>query len=322
MNVAAIRAKDPAVLSGMIENNGSKHAAWTFRLTPLMAEFIRGAAALRIDEDGTTRRVDAKEGALVDSSFGRPEHAPARAGDYEGDPSKAMWYPSLKMATIVADFNRVALGKEAQYIAFVHPDTGKPLPEKNAPPVRFVGPDVFEVKATFLGKTMNPALPQGPVTHAKGPILFADHGRRLEHLGKGRFRLTYHPTAVRWLRLSAYNMGDATHRFEEVLVTVSVPKANQGGEQAITFPAVGTVSRAELPLQLKATSSADLPVRFTVEYGPAVVDEEGRLKLAEVPAKASWPLRIAVTAYQFGSYVEPRVQQAEPVTQVITVQEE
>jgi len=308
-NVAAIRAKDPLVLSGIVEDNGSKHPAWCFRLTPIIAEFIRATAAVRLGPDAKVRVVPPEAGALVDRNFVAPRHPTAPAAEYKGDPKEAMWYPSLKLAQMISDYNAVQLGKKAQYIAF----------EAGAAP-HFVGPDVFEVKARFLEKADNPALPQDPTGHAEGPILFAAHGRKLELVGPGRFRPNFHPLAVRWYRLSAYNMGDATYRFEENLVTINLPKAT-GAAQTIDFPEIGTVNRKSFALALKATSSANLPVRFTVEYGPAVVDGTGQLVLAEVPKRARFPMTVAIWACQFGSYVEPKAQSAEPVRRLVTVTE-
>ena len=309
VNVAAIRAKDPLLLSGIVEDNGSKHPAWCFRLTPVIAEFIRATAAARLGPDGKVRVVPPAAGALVDDHFVAPRHPTAPAAEYKGDPKEAMWYPSLKLAQMITDYNAVQLGKKAQYIAFL--DGATP---------RFVGPDVFELKAQFLEKTDNPGLPQDPTGHAEGPILFAAHGRRTELVGPGRFRLNFHPLAVRWYRVSAYSMGDATYRFEENLVTLNVPKAG-GAAQTIDFPEIGMVQRTDFPLALKATSSASLPVRFTVEYGPAVVEGADRLVLAELPKRARFPMTIAVWAYQCGSYVDPKTQSAEPVRRLVTVTE-
>jgi hypothetical protein len=309
MNVAGIRAQDPLVLSGIVEDNGSVHPAWCFRLTPLIAEFIRATATLRLDKDGNTRVVAPEAGALVDGKFGAPRHATAPAAEYKGDPKEAMWYPSLKMARMLTDYNVVQLGKKPQYIGFL-----------NGAKPRFIGPDVFEMQAEFLPKSANAALPQDPTGHADGPILFAAHGRKVELVGPGQFRPNFHPLAVRWYRLSAYNMGDATYRYEENLVTIDIPKAT-GAAQTINFPEIGAVTRKDLPLALKATSSAGLPVRYTVEYGPAVVDATGKLTLAEVPKGATFPLTVAVWAYQLGSYVDPKVQAATPEKRLITITE-
>ncbi len=320
MNVMVMRARDPQLLMGIIEDNGSKHPAWCFRLTPLIAEFIRATAALRIGEDGNLKVVPVEAGALVDKDLASPRYPTAPAAEYQGDPKEALWYPSLKMARMMTAYNAFQLAKEAQYIAFVNPDTGEPVSEKDAPPLKFVAPDAFEVAATFLDKAANPVLPQTPVTHGPGPILFAPHGRTLELVGPGRFRLRYHPQAVRWYRISAYEMGDATHRFEELLVDLSLGAQRRGEAQAIDFPRIGSVKQNVFPLALNATSSSGLPVRYVVEYGPAVVQDDKALVLAEMPKRATFPIEIRVTAYQYGSYVEPFIQAADRVSQTIVVE--
>lgn len=326
-NVASIRAKDPNVLSGIIEDNGAKHAAWSFRVTPLLAEFIRATADVRFGENGKLRPVQPDAGALVDKRFGKPRFATASARDYQGDPREAMWYPSLKLARMLTDFNAVQLGKSAQYIGFVDVNTGSVISgidtlsgnvTGQGTVLRFVGPDTFEVTATFLEKADNPVLPQGPVGHAEGAIRFAPHYRSLERVGAGRFRMVFHPLS-RSTRLSAYHMGDATYRFEEVLITAPVPEP-RGIAQTIEFPKIGTVTRADFPIALEATASSRLPVRFTVGFGPAVVKDGNRLVLSEIPKNARYPLSIRVWAYQLGSQVDPKVQRATPVKQRILVQ--
>ena len=67
---------------------------------------------------------------------------------------------------------------------------------------------------------------------------------------------------------------------------------------------------------------------FTVERGghsdrvrgPARVEEDTRLALAEVPVAARFPMTVAVWAYQLGSRVAPLVQPAEPVRQIVTIE--
>jgi len=72
------------------------------------------------------------------------------------------------------------------------------------------------------------------------------------------------------------------------------------------------------PRSLIATSSAGLPVDFYVAYGPAKV-ENGRLVIAELPAKARLPIEVKVVAYQVGRGIEPLVQTAEPVEKTLNI---
>jgi hypothetical protein len=62
-----------------------------------------------------------------------------------------------------------------------------------------------------------------------------------------------------------------------------------------------------------------LPVEYYVAVGPAVV-EEGRLKIADLPARATFPIEVKIVAYQWGRGIEPLVKTAAPVEQVIQIE--
>jgi hypothetical protein len=57
-----------------------------------------------------------------------------------------------------------------------------------------------------------------------------------------------------------------------------------------------------------------MPVEFYVVAGPAVV-EHGRLIFTPIPPRTKFPVKITVTAWQWGRANEPRVQTAKSVTQ-------
>jgi hypothetical protein len=73
------------------------------------------------------------------------------------------------------------------------------------------------------------------------------------------------------------------------------------------------------PVELKATSDAGLPVEYYVACGPAEV-EGGKLRIAEVPVRAAFPIAVKVVAWQFGRGLEPLVKTAAPVEQTIQVE--
>jgi hypothetical protein len=92
-----------------------------------------------------------------------------------------------------------------------------------------------------------------------------------------------------------------------------------GKEQTITFPPVGNLKPGGAPLELKATSDSGLPVEYYVAYGPAVV-KDGKLAVAELPARAVFPVEVKIVALQFGSGIAPQVKTAKPAEQVIQVE--
>jgi hypothetical protein len=69
---------------------------------------------------------------------------------------------------------------------------------------------------------------------------------------------------------------------------------------------------------LKATSSANMPVHYFVESGPAEI-EGSTLKILPVPPGAKYPVKVAVVAWQWGRSVEPKVQTAEMVMQTFNI---
>lgn len=46
----------------------------------------------------------------------------------------------------------------------------------------------------------------------------------------------------------------------------------------------------------------------------------GKLRIAELPARARFPLEVKVVGYQFGSGIEPRVKTAAPVRRTLRIE--
>jgi hypothetical protein len=158
----------------------------------------------------------------------------------------------------------------------------------------------------------------GPVGHAAGPIQFRNYAGAFEQIGPDTFRVAMDGRASLRCEILAFHPGDKTYRWAEQQSRVNIPKELRTGKpQTITFAPPTTAERKQFPLDLKAGSSADLPVRFYVESGPAEV-KGNQLVLAEIPRKAS-SFKVVVVAYQYGSAIEPLVQTADPVRVEITV---
>jgi hypothetical protein len=47
----------------------------------------------------------------------------------------------------------------------------------------------------------------------------------------------------------------------------------------------------------------------------------GTLQISELPARAAFPVAVKVVAWQFGRGVEPLVQTAQPVEQVVQIED-
>ena len=85
--------------------------------------------------------------------------------------------------------------------------------------------------------------------------------------------------------------------------------------QTVDFPAVADVPANTVRIELKAQSSAGLPVDYFVLKGPGVI-QGGAFVPTEVPAGATRPIEVTVGAYQVGLFKETGgIQPAETVYQ-------
>lgn len=327
-----LRRRDDRFLLSLLVEPGATHFAWSERVARYVALFIRKAAQRRIpdrppgaEKPGGLIPIDPQSGALSDGNLGEAGAAPAAAyADFRGGAAEAFWHLDLELAEANDAFHAGMFEKRPQFVTFTDPKSGKTILVGHDLRLRlgacWVGPDTFQVAGTFLDHAPDkyPKV-EGRVGHAPGPIRFRAFGGAIEQVGPDTFRVS--PDGRQRIRadILAYHPGDATYRYAEQQGRIRLPERLAKGEpQRISFPTIGRVKAGDLPLRLRATSDAGLTVRYYVESGPAVVEREV-LRLAEVPKRAAYPLRVTVVAYQYGRAVEPIVQSAEPVRQVILV---
>jgi len=86
----------------------------------------------------------------------------------------------------------------------------------------------------------------------------------------------------------------------------------EGKTQQINFPTIPDQKLNTKGIELKATSTAGVPVYYYVKEGPAALNGN-RLTLTKIPPRAKFPVKVTVVAWQYGSSVEPKLQTAEPV---------
>jgi len=330
--VLKLRGKDERCLLSMIVEPGASHFAWSEPVARYVAVFIRKAAQARIPdwpvdakEPVTCREIDPATGALASAGIGKPgAEAAAACKEFKGDPRTAYWHLDLELAKAADAFHAGMTGKKPQFVTFADPRSGKPILVGHDLRLRlgadFVGPDTFRVAGTFLDKPPDkyPKV-EGPVGHAGGPVRFRAFGGTVEQTGPDTFRVGLDGRGRLRAEILAYHPGDAVYRYAEQQGRIGIPeKLTKGKAQAIMFPEIAALKVGGPPVKLKAASDAGLAVRYGVESGPAVIDGNS-LKPAEIPKRAAFPLKITVIAYQYGSAVEPLVQSAEPVKQVVEV---
>jgi hypothetical protein len=69
---------------------------------------------------------------------------------------------------------------------------------------------------------------------------------------------------------------------------------------------------------LRAKATSGLPIYCEVEYGSVTI-RDGKLRVAELPARPRFPIECRVTAYQMGRRIAPAIQPAPPVSQVFQI---
>lgn len=335
--VLDLRAKNPRHLVSLLVEPGATHFAWSEPTARYVAAFLREAARRRIPEGPPDalepvrcREITPESGALTDGSIAPHVRAAATASyhEYKGDRRNALWHLSLDLARQNDAYHRELRGKQPQFVTFAHPDTGEALEvgsdlRLRLPPPQWIGPDTFRVTGTFhktVPDRYPPAETNQAIGHAPGPIRFRAHSGAVEQVGHDTFRVALNGRARLRIELLSYHPGDRVYRYAEQPGRLTLPEQlTEGRKQTILFPPVATLRVGGAPQALKATSDSGLPVRFYVESGPARIEND-TLVLADVPARASFPLRVVVVAYQYGSAIAPLVQSAAPVRQTVQIE--
>lgn len=112
---------------------------------------------------------------------------------------------------------------------------------------------------------------------------------------------------------AATHPGDETYRRSVQQAVLHFPLKNtQGADQSIDFPVIPDLPSGPTTLPLKATSSANVPVRFYVREGPAEIDGN-TLRFTQIPPRTKFPVAVTIVAWQWGRSIDPKLKTAEPV---------
>ncbi len=342
--IVAFRAQNERNLGSIVVEPGAGHFAWSHRNAAYLAIFIRKAAQARIpaawprdaQEPITLREIDHRSGWLTDLTIKAPgEFGPAPYTRYEGDKTKAAWHFDKEMAEATAAYHAGGFGKKDQFITWNDPywvDAGTRFFFTK---LTWVGDgQTFAVHPVYAGvypsqyKGRGPRWPEAgtPVGHSSAPIRIKHVSGPVVPAGSRTFRMRYDGLAPATGRsrvtFMAYSEGDREYRYTEAvgMMPRGFSGLKRGKKQTITFPPLGNLKPDGAPLALNAISDAGLPVEYYVAYGPATI-KDGRVQIAELPGRATFPIPVKVVAYQFGSGVEPLVKTAAPVAQTIQIEQ-
>lgn len=331
--LAAFRAANERNLGSLAVEPGAGHFAWSERNAAYLALFLRKAAQARLGT-GELREVDAADGWLMELP-GRAgtRFAPASQSQYAGPHTNAAWQFDREMAEATAAYHTGLTGRRDQFIKWCDPffvDAGARFFFSK---VQWVGDgQTFEVHPAYATETPGQYSGQGPrwpnagqpAGHSAAPILVKPVGGPIVVAGKNRFRIEFNGLAPASeggrVTFMAFSPGDAEYRHAEHVGML--PRGfrgfKAGRSQALAFPPPPHLKPDSAPVKLVATSDAGLPVEFYVAHGPAVITN-GVLRIAELPARAKFPVEVKVVAWQFGRGLEPLVQTAAPVERTLEI---
>ena len=164
-----------------------------------------------------------------------------------------------------------------------------------------------------------------PVGHSEAPILVRQASGPIEAVAPNQFRMKFSGVCpvdeAGRVTFMAYSEGDDEYRYTELvgMMPRGFKGLGKGKSQKLTFEPIANVKADSAPIELKASSDAETKVEFYVAHGPAEI-VDGKLKLSQIPARATYPIEVKVVAYHFGSGVEPFVQTASPVERTFQIE--
>lgn len=347
--LADFRAADEARLCSIYVEPGAGHFSWSARNSQVAAEFIRAAATslipktwdIQLNQPPALNRVTSASGWLSELPQRGTLKPPVAYADYQGDKTRANWHLTEALAKHWLGYQS-GMNKQDQFIQWNDPhwaeagsrltftapewvDDGQTFLVHPAFAPTYPGPGPTTAPATTAPAARRWAGAGTPVGHAPTPIQLRVTSGTLVAVGGHKLRVQCDNLApfsdVGRMIFVAYNEGDARYRYTEVggFMPKSFKGFKQGQAQTLTFPPLVNMKPDSAPQTLAARSDAGLPVEYYVAKGPAVITD-GKLKLAEIPVRASYPIAITVVAYQMGRGCAPLIQTAQPVEQTILLE--
>jgi hypothetical protein len=324
--MASYRATNEARLASVVVEPGAGHFPWSDRNSAYLGLFLKKAG------QAIGKPVDHKTGWLTELNLRKAGECAAYT-QFKGDKTKTNWHFDEELAKATLAYHVGLTGKKDQFIKWSDGYWVDAGTRYFFTGLKWVGDgQTFEVHPVYADKYPSQQggprwpTPGEPVGHSTAPILLKQASGPIVATGTNTFRIQFEnvtPAGEGAGRTTfmAYSVGDAEYRYTEQvgMMPRGFGGLKAGKAQTITFPAIGNLKANSAPVELKATSDADVPVEYYVAAGPAVI-EAGKLKIAELPARATFPVTVKVVAYHYGRGVEPLVQTAAPVEQTVLIE--
>lgn len=177
----------------------------------------------------------------------------------------------------------------------------------------------FTLKGVLLDKIPVPFVGAGePLAQAPGTPSVEWLCGCVEPLGDNRWRMALDRTWPSPIYVAVRHAGTDTIRAVVQPGQIARDNHSEGRPQKITFEKIADVQAGTASIPLSATTDADMPVRFFVVAGPAIV-KESTLIFTRIPPRAAYPIAVTVAAWQWGRGLEPKVRTAEIVRQTFHI---
>jgi hypothetical protein len=317
VQIVRLRSEAQDRLIGDSTDIGAGHFEWNSNFSPIVAMFIRKAAAARLPTGDATglKAVDAHTGwVIAPDTLGTAQGIPVPYDTAGESAAKDLWYFDREMAETINNFMVEGLTKKPQVIDFV--EDGQPVDLKSngfaiLRPILLKDGVSFQVKAMPLDVSPIANLYKGAaVGHAKGPIQFRVSTGELKQNGPDTFQVWRRrgglvqqgPPWEPWIM--AVQPGDAKFRRADRPARPQIPVVLfDGKDQNLAIAKIPDQPSSTRQITLKGTSDAGLPVQF--------FDEDGTtLHFLPIPPNSRFPVEVVIGAYQWGRITDPIVKTA------------
>ncbi len=307
--------KHPQSVITLFCDAGHGHFDYSEMMVKFAADYIKKAAVLRlpkIRKDSADfvkmKKINPESGWLMDKwrHDSIAKYKPGSFKDFEGDRKTASWVFDKKTAEEAERFYAQARGRINQFIGYKQ--NGRVLiPEKtHANYYLDFKPSAdgitFHVSAFFADSTRVKTVGK----HAATPLKIDRICGPIKKLNDTTFQISFYrmglnsPRRSNDIWLLAHNQGDKNYKSIVQQSELKFPLVNKEGRtQEINFAPISDVRQHSGSIELKASSSAAVPVGLYVKEGPAYLDGT-TLHFTKIPLKAKFPVKVTVTAWQYG----------------------
>lgn len=315
------RAASPGWPASVLVEGGSGHFDCTESMARYFAQYIDAAARARLPEPPD----EPMKPVVIERGFVAGLPLPRRAAQAPSPAATASnralpWFFTETLAREAVETARINWSAALQIPAFAD-GSGAPVPflfrgiTSPVPCVTETDGVTFAVSGVMLERIPDNFLnPGDPLQRAPGSPTVEWICGAVAPADPGKFRIALDRT---WpdcpVYLAVRHRGTADIRDAVHPGQVKLTPHSAGAAQTITFPAIPDQRAGTAAVPLQATSDSGLPVRYFVNYGPAVIRDQ-RVVFTPIPPRAKFPVAVSVTAWQWGRATDPPVRTAQPVT--------